>query len=267
MIKKNDTYKNMELNYKRSGVGEPLIILHGLFGMLDNWQSIANFFATSFEVFNIDLRNHGKSPHDEIHNYQVMARDIYEFLQDQNIFNTNIIGHSMGGMAAMQFAAIYPGWVKKLVVVDIFPKKYQPKEKADHLEILKAAGIIEKSAFKDIKTVQDVLYSYITDKRTYMFMLKNLIRKKDGTIGIKFNQKAIADNYSSLLESIEFTEPVNVPTLFLKGEKSNYISEKDFEGVGKYFTNAKMISIPEAGHWIHVDAPEVFKAEVWDFLK
>ena len=256
----------MELNFTQKGSGEPLLILHGLFGMLDNWQTMANYFSSGFEVFNIDQRNHGRSPHSGIHNFQVMARDIFDFLQEQNIYKTSIIGHSMGGKTAMQFAAIYPGFVEKLVIVDIFPKVYRLSEREGHLEIFRASRAVTEQHFTSRKEAEAEFERLIKDKRVFQFMLKNLLLKDDGTYGVKFNLDGLESNYLSLQQNLHFREPVKTPTLFIKGGKSDYISENDFRMVNQYFTNAELITIPSAGHWVHVDEPEIFKKEVWDFL-
>lgn len=256
----------MELNYKQSGVGEPLIIMHGLFGMLDNWQSFANYFSSSFEVFNIDLRNHGKSPHSDEFDYMVMAKDIHDFMLDQNIFYANIIGHSMGGKTAMQFASIFPGFVKKLIVVDIFPKKYPEEFHSEHMGILRSAKIIADKKYTDRKSAETELSKHINDLRTYMFLLKNIKKNEDGTYGWKFNLEAITDNLVSLLGNIIISEPINIPVLFIKGEKSNYITAEDIKSAGKYFTDYRIVTIPNAGHWVHVDNVEAFNKAVEDFL-
>ena len=163
----------MELNYKQIGIGEPLVILHGLFGMLDNWQSIAKKLGKHFEVFTVDLRNHGKSPHADEHNYAVMARDIYDFLEEQNIFSTHLLGHSMGGKVAMQFAAYFPGFVKKLIVADIFPKAYTDA-RLDHERIFEAMEIVNECKFTDRKEGEAKLQEIINDDRIFQFVLKNL---------------------------------------------------------------------------------------------
>lgn len=256
----------MELNFRQSGTGKTLLILHGLFGMLDNWQTLAHYFAGKFEVFNIDLRNHGRSPHSPVHNFQAMARDIYDFMQDQNIYKASFIGHSMGGKTAMQFAAVYPGLVEKLVIVDIFPKVYQLSEREGHFEIFRASHAVIEKQCKSRKEAELEMEKHITDKRVYMFMLKNLVLKEDGTFGMKFNLEALENNFTALQQNLVFPEPVKVPALFIKGGKSGYISEDDILSLNKYFTNAEIFNIPNAGHWIHVDAPEIFKKKVMEFL-
>jgi esterase len=257
--------KIMELNYKSFGSGEPLIILHGLFGMLDNWQILAKKFAKTHEVFTIDLRNHGKSPHNPEHSYAVMARDIYDFLEEQNIFNASILGHSMGGKVAMQFASYFPGFVKKLIVADMAPKTYDTIRE-DHQNIFKAIDLLEENNFKERSEAEDALKAIIKVEKIYLFIFKNMTYDEDGRVSWKFNPTALKENYQEMMKNISAPKPVKVPTLFIKGGKSDYIDLNEFDGFKKFFPQAELKIIEEAGHWIHADAPQEFSKIVIDFL-
>ncbi len=255
----------MILNYKRIGVGEQLIILHGLFGMLDNWQTIARKLSQQYEVFTIDLRNHGKSPHADEHNYAVMARDIYDLLEEQNIFKTHILGHSMGGKVAMQFAVFFQGFVDKLIIADIFPKSYA-NMRLEHEMIFEAIDIVNACKFKDRKEGEAKLKEVIQDERIFQFVLKNLKAPKQGCPEWKFNSMVLKREYFNMLENIHITQAVKSPTLFIKAENSNYILEEDFKHVDSLFPNAQLITMPGTTHWLHADKPEEFTEVVANYL-
>lgn len=255
----------MELNYKQFGTGEPVIILHGLFGMLDNWQNIAKKLASGFEVFILDQRNHGKSPHADEHNYAVMARDLYDFLEEQNIFSTHIIGHSMGGKVAMQFAAFYPGFVKKLVIADMFPKSYT-ESRLNHEKIFEAIDFIQNCRFSNRLEGQEKLKEIINNDRIFLFILKNLKVARNGCPEWKFNSRVLKNEYENMLVNIQIHMPVKAPALFLKASDSSYISEDEFESVYTFFPHAELRTIPDTTHWLHADKPDEFVDEVKEFL-
>ena len=159
-----------ELNYKSFGSGPPLIILHGLFGTLDNWQTIAKKLADDFTVFILDLRNHGKSPHTQEHTYSLMAEDLSQFMESQWIYKAHVLGHSMGGKTAMQFANDFPDMLDKLVVVDIAPKVYA----GGHQHILEALLSVDIDAVQSRKEVEQQLSKYIEEDGVKLFLMKNL---------------------------------------------------------------------------------------------
>ncbi len=177
----------MNLNYKTIGEGQPLIILHGLLGMLDNWQSISRQFADYHQVFIIDQRNHGRSPHDELIDYPSMAEDLHDFLHEHDLQQVNIMGHSMGGKTAMQFAHTYPERVNRLIVVDIAPKTYPP----GHQTIFEALLGVELDKVASRADVEEVLAAKIKEERIRLFLLKNLTRTKQGAYRWKVNLEAI----------------------------------------------------------------------------
>jgi esterase len=257
----------MELNYKSYGTGEPLLVLHGLWGMLDNWVSFAKSISSEYEVFLIDLRNHGKSAHSPEHNYYVMARDIYEFLEEQNIFSVNILGHSMGGKVALQFAVFFPGYVRKLVVADIFPKKYDADVSYEHFKILEAIEFINHHKFSNRTDAEIAVTQIIADQKIAMLLFKNLTYIEPELIGWKFNSNALPNNFALLSENIEISHPIKAPVLFLKGEKSNYITTEDIQNLPHFFPNGIIEIIPKAGHWLHTDQPTIFRERVIEFLK
>lgn len=243
----------MQLNFKKSGEGEPLIILHGLFGMLDNWQTAAKEFEKHNKVYLIDQRNHGKSPHTAEHSYRIMSGDLLEFFEQQGIESANILGHSMGGKTAMQFAVDHAAHVKKLIVVDMGIRQYAP----GHDKIFDALFAIDLNTIHYRSDAEKILLEKIPDFGTRQFILKNLTRETDGTYNWKFNLKSIYDNYNEfILAPVAATHVFNGDTLFIRGEHSDYIQDSDWPAVKDIFPKASLVTVKGAGHWVHADKPQ-----------
>ncbi len=253
----------MSLNYKKFGAGHPLIILHGLFGMLDNWQTLAKQFAESFEVYIVDQRNHGKSPHLDEFSYYVLAQDVYEFMQEHQIESAYILGHSMGGKTAMQLATDYAEKVDKLIVVDIAPKDYP----AGHDEIFKAFYAVDLEKLENRKQADAKLAETLDEFGVRQFLLKNLDRTKTG-YRWKANLDVIRDNYDNIiLNSLGPFQQYDAPTLFIKGGASErYIELDDLPVILDYFPNAKLEIVEDAGHWVHAEKPKELFDLVMGFL-
>jgi len=253
----------MKLNYKMFGQGKPVIILHGVFGMLDNWQHIAKTLGKHYWVITLDLRNHGKSPHSEIFNYDVMAEDILDFIEQQGIKKANFIGHSMGGKVAMTLSLEYPEFVNKLIIIDIGIKSYAPR----HNFIFKALCAFDISKYSKRNDIENILIGKIPNKKIVQFLLKNIKRdKKSGSFLWKMNLKAIKNNYDKINEPISSDFPFSGKTLFIKGENSDYILEKDKNSIRNLFPNAKFITINNAGHWVHSEQPDKLIRVIDNFL-
>jgi pimeloyl-ACP methyl ester carboxylesterase len=256
----------MKLNYKKQGEGEVLVILHGLFGSLDNWQTLANRFADEgFEVFIIDQRNHGQSPHSEEWNYDIMADDLAELLAENGIEKINLLGHSMGGKTAMRFACKYPHFVAKLMVADIGPKSY-PVHHKEIIDALKSVDLLNISSRND---VDEALKKSIPEFGVRQFLIKNFYWKDPvKKIGDwKFNLNVISEKIEEVGKETYPESFFTIPTLFIKGEKSNYIRKEDFEDIHNKFINSEIETIPNAGHWLHAEQPDLFFEKVIDFLK
>lgn len=253
----------MELNYKVFGKGEPLIILHGLFGMLDNWQTLARKWAEDFQVFIVDQRNHGKSPHDPIIDYPSMAEDLFDFMLDHDILSANIMGHSMGGKTVMQFAHLHPEKVKRLIVIDMAPRAY----KSGHRLIFEALYQVDLNLVDNRSDAESMLMQGVEDESIRLFLLKNLKRTKEGAYEWKMNLHAIFRHYPDILEAVLSETAFANPTLFIRGGRSNYIMDSDFELINEQFSNAEIATIEEAGHWVHAEAPDEVLQLVGDFLK
>lgn len=252
----------MQLNFQSYGTGFPLIILHGLFGSLDNWQTISTRLGEHFWVFAVDLRNHGRSPHSDEFNYEVMAEDLGEFMQVHGLARAHLLGHSMGGKTAMEFALRHPEMVEKLIVADMAPKAYPPS----HIPIFEALLSMDLSGFRDRREIVDALAPSIPELAVRQFLLKNLTRDESGAFRWKLNLPTIYRNYDRLNQGIENGRNFDGSVMFIKGVRSEYIGEEDRELIKRLFPQAEIIAIPEAGHWVHADAPGAFLNAVLAFL-
>ncbi len=252
----------MKLFFQEYGTNQPLIILHGMLGTLDNWHTLSKTFATSFRVLAVDLRNHGRSPHSNTFTYKAMAEDVHELLDAQHIESAHLIGHSMGGKVAMTLALSSPERVGKLVVVDIAPRSY-PRL---HDELLEALMSVNIGVFQSRQQVDGALSGKIPDVGVRQFLMKNLGRDSAGSFFWKADLEVISKNYEELASEIRALAPFPKPTLFVKGERSRYILESDTPFIYSLFPNARIVSI-DAGHWIHAESPARFSDVVQQFLR
>ncbi len=252
----------MQLNYKRVGEGDPLIILHGLFGSLDNWMSLAKKLGEQFDVFIVDERNHGQSPHSNEFNYDVMADDLYEFLMEHHIVDPIILGHSMGGKTAMQFAMNYPDKLSKLIVADIAPKTYP----VHHRQIIDGMLSLDFNTIKSRKSADSQLSKHIEEPAIRQFLLKNLYWIEKEKLAWRFNLPIINNNIEIIGKSLENISIFDKPSLFVRGDISNYILESDYPEIKSIFTNSKIKTLKNTGHWVHAENPNDFLALLLEFL-
>lgn len=252
----------MRLHYKKYGEKGPvLIILHGLFGMSDNWHSLAVKWSANRTIYNLDLRNHGQSPHSHVMNYDIMADDILEFMVDHGILKASIMGHSMGGKCAMAFADKYPTKVEKLIVVDIAPRHYKPGHDL-YFKALKSLDLTVENR----KMVEEQLATSVKDKGELLFLLKNLYRDAHGRFSLKINLEALERNYNYITGEVPFRAEITVPAMFIRGGRSGYIQDDDWTHISDRFRQATCMTIPDAGHWVHADQPEAVFQAVNQFL-
>lgn len=249
---------------KIEGEGKPFLILHGFLGMSDNWKTLGSEFATQgFQVHMLDLRNHGRSFHTDEFTYEVMANDVLEYCQYHNLSNIVLLGHSMGGKVAMLFACLHPEMVEKLIVADIGPKYYAPH----HQTILQGLSAVNFSKKPSRSEVDEIVSQYVTDFGTRQFLLKSLYWKEQGQLAFRFNlavfNEKVANIGAALNENYHFEKEV----LFLRGSKSNYILDTDFDLIKNQFPKAKIQTISNAGHWLHAENPEDFYKSVINFIK
>lgn len=254
----------MELHHKMYGHGFPTLLLHGVFGMLDNWHHFAKQLSHDFWVITLDQRNHGRSFHSDDFNYEVLAEDIRKFLISHQIKKCNLIGHSMGGKVAMHLALEYHEFVNRLVVIDIGIKQY-PR---NHDIILQALCNTDLSSFTHRTDLYKELNQSIANEAVVNFLLKNITRDKNSNAFIwKLNLKAIKNNYEKLIEPVESDYQFNGETLFIKGENSNYLSEGDLPEIKNLFPLAELTTIKDAGHWIHAEQEQRLLYKIDEFLK
>ena len=252
----------MHLYYEIFGQGHPFIILHGLFGTQENWRTLSKVFGQYFQVFALDQRNHGRSPHDEVFTYETMTEDIHEFMQEHALPSAHVLGHSMGGKVAMRFAVTYPTLVDKLVVVDIAPKVYPP----GHDNVFAGLYALNLTTLRSRQEADIALAQHLPDLALRQFLLKNLERTESGTFRWRINLDGIRDNYHEMLTGFDLAKTCTRPTLFIKGADSDYIKENDFVTIRKIFPHAQLITIPNTGHWVHAEAPQEFARLVFEFL-
>ena len=253
----------MLLHSRIEGEGKPFLIIHGFLGMSDNWKSLSQQFAElGYQVHSLDMRNHGKSFHDNAFNYEVMVQDVKEYLEHHELKNIVLLGHSMGGKIAMLFATTYPNMIEKLIVADIGPKYYPPH----HQTILKALNAVDFSVKPTRNEVEELLSRFIQDFGTRQFLLKNLCWKEPGQLAFRFNLKVFNEKINEIGAALPFDKTFNGKVLFLRGDKSDYILDSDFETIYYHFPEAKILTISNAGHWLHAENPKDFFYEVKNFL-
>lgn len=254
----------MKLHSSILGEGKALVILHGFLGMSDNWKTIGRKYAENgFEVHLVDQRNHGRSPHSQVFNYEVMADDLKEYCNFHNLNNIYLLGHSMGGKTAMFAATETPELVDKLLIVDIGPKYYAPH----HQDILEGLQAIEKEKLESRSEAEDILEPYVPDQGTKLFLLKNLYWKKKNELALRLNLGALVENVENIGQALEADRVFKKPTLFIKGENSNYIQEKDKKQLKLHFPESEVVEIKNAGHWVHAENMEDFFHISFHYLK
>lgn len=242
---------------------EHLIILHGLLGSADNWQTLGKRYAVEYTVHLVDARNHGHSPHSKEHSYDLMAEDLLEYLDSKGISKANLIGHSMGGKTVMAFAEQHPEKVAKLIVADIAPKAYTSHH---HGPIFDALLSTHPATAISREEVQSILYSRLGNEPTLVpFLMKGLYRVKEGGYNWRFNVEALSKTLGNVTEEINVTLNT-IPTLFIRGLNSNYVSDEELERIEELYMQLETADIEDAGHWLHTQKSEEFYNITSDFL-
>ena len=254
----------MILNSRIEGNGKPMLIIHGFLGMNDNWKSLGTQFAAQgFQVHALDLRNHGKSFHSNDFSYELMAEDVKQYCEFHQLTNVILLGHSMGGKVAMLLASTYPDLVSKLIIADIGPKYYPPH----HQTILEGLNAIDFSEKPSRSDAEEILSAYIKDFGTRQFLLKNLYWETPEQLAFRFNLAVFIDKIEVVGTALPFENTFSKPTLFLRGDKSDHIQDADFETIQHHFTDSKVETIQNAGHWLHAENPKDFYEVVMRFLQ
>jgi pimeloyl-ACP methyl ester carboxylesterase len=266
----------MQLFYREyGGSGPKLVILHGLYGASDNWVSIARQLEKDYHIFLIDQRNHGQSPHSNIHDFESMANDLLDFFNTHNIKQAHLAGHSMGGKTAMRFALEYPDRINKLIVLDIAPKSYASF--SNYAQITNNHQLIIDSMlnvrFQEVNSRQDIskqLKDSLPDAKLQQFLLKNVERTKAGTYQWRLNLEVLKSTLDQILDGFSMLDPESnhskIPAIFIRGEKSGYVMDEDSMIIRKFFKNSEVVDIPNAGHWLHAEQPELLIKTLAYFL-
>lgn len=255
----------MRLHYRVLGENNtdrsPIIILHGVFGTSDNWQSFGKELSERHPVFLIDQRNHGLSPHSDVFDYPAMADDLQEFVSDHRLRQPIVLGHSMGGKTAMFFAIRYPDLLSKLIVVDIAPRAYP----VHHQSVLAGLGAVAIEDIQSRKEAEEQMKAYVPEAGVRQFLLKNL-KRTDSGFDWKLNLPVIRDNIEKVGAEVTNSASSDQPSLFVRGEQSDYIQEEDEALIQRIFPAARLVTIAKAGHWIHAEQPEVLLETVTNFI-
>lgn len=253
----------MILHSNTFGEGKPFIILHGFLGMGDNWKSLARQFSESnFQMHLVDQRNHGRSFHSDDFDYELMADDLKRYCDEHNLKAIVLLGHSMGGKTAMLFAAKYPEMVNKLIVADISPRYYP----VHHDAILEGLSQLDFEFVKTRLEADQVLENYVSDNGTRQFLLKNLYWVHKGELGLRINLESLKENVSEVGEALPTHSIFKKDTLFLRGDRSEYIGEVDEAIIKRHFPNSELKTISNAGHWLHAENPKDFYEAVINFV-
>lgn len=250
----------MELHYKQFGEGKAFVILHGLFGSSDNWQTHGKKIAEYFDVYLVDQRNHGESGWSEDFNYDIMADDLYDFLNEHQLDEIVLMGHSMGGKTALRFAQKHPEMIDKLIIVDMGVKEYP----ITHDTIIEGLKSIDLSVIDSRSGAAKQLEKYIDNKSIRQFLLKNLYWKEKGQLAWRINLKVLEEKLPEVVKALPKKETM-LDTLFISGGQSDYVLAEDQDSIRELFPLADFHTIERAGHWIHAEAPEEFIEEVLGF--
>jgi pimeloyl-ACP methyl ester carboxylesterase len=250
----------MKLFVNELGSGPPIVILHGLFGSSDNWQTLGKQIAETHSVYLVDQRNHGRSPHSDGFSYDLLAQDLKETLDDLGVDKIILVGHSMGGKTAMRFAQLFPSQVEKLVVVDMGVKGYKPH----HQMILKALHAVDLEALESRNDAEEAMKPFISDFGVRQFLLKNLYRKDRDSFAWRINFPVLEKKMGEILAPLPQGR-IECETLFIRGTKSDYIKPEEFMEIQEYFPAAKFAELP-VGHWVHAEDPDGFLKILMDFV-
>jgi pimeloyl-ACP methyl ester carboxylesterase len=246
------------------GEGYPFVILHGFLGMGDNWKTHGkNFAELGYEVHLVDQRNHGHSFHDTAFSYEVLAEDLKNYCKAKNLEDIILLGHSMGGKTAMLFATEYPNLVSKLMVADISPRFYP----VHHDTILNGLSALDFDVIKSRGEADKALSEYVSDFGTRQFLLKNLYWVEKGKLGLRINLEVLKDEVAEVGEALPSYARFDKETLFLRGDRSEYIGPEDERIIKNHFSNVDIVTIPNAGHWLHAENPKDFFDTVMAFIK
>lgn len=255
----------MKLFLRQFGHGKPLVILHGLFGLSDNWVTLGRSLASEYMVIIPDLRNHGQSPHSNVFDFPSLENDLAELVEENGWDKILLMGHSLGGKTAMYFALNHPAIVEKLIVVDISLRKSPPNR--EHQTLLNAMLNVDFTVARSRGDVDRQLRSEVASERLRQFLLKNVYWRDRHSLDWRINLPVVNENLLSIFEGVETNGVYGGPTLFIRGGASDYIRDSDIEDLKIKFPGFSLITIANASHWVHADAPGEFEQVVRNFLE
>ncbi|CAM4164361.1 alpha/beta fold hydrolase [Pseudoalteromonas byunsanensis] len=257
----------MLLNFTQTGSGAHVILIHGLFGSLDNLNIVAKALAEHFTVTNVDLRNHGSSFHDAVMDYPTMASDVIALMDHLKIEQAHIVGHSMGGKVAMQMAMLAEQKVARLAILDIAPVAYHSRHDSIIAGLKAVADALAHKKIQNRNEADKIMAQYIEELGVRQFLLKSLAKNEQSELAWRFNLPAICENYSKITANINATHSCLCDTLFIKGNNSDYILPEHKDAITQCFSNAKAKVIHGAGHWLHAEKPQSVNRSIIDFLQ
>ena len=250
------------LNSKCQGTGPPVVLIHGLFGSLENLGGIARILAESATVYSLDLPNHGRSPHHQHMGLSSMAEDVVGWMAEQGLGSADFVGHSLGGKVAMEVALKWPERVRSLVVMDIAPVHYPPHHN-DVFAGLRAVNLQEISSRRD---AENIMAPYVPEVAVRSFLLKNITRTEGGHFAWRMNLPVIRDNYEKLVSANSDGVAYDGDVLFLKGGDSDYIGEEHRHDILSRFPQAKVKVVANTGHWLHAEKPALVAKLIQQFF-
>ena len=256
----------MELFYRKYGEGRPIVILHGLLGISDNWVAFSRTLSMEgYQVFIPDQRNHGQSPHHPVLNYYALTDDLAEFIETHHLVKPVILGHSMGGKVAMRYTLEHPGTVDRIIIVDTSLRTYVRFNY--HLRLIDAMLSVDFNSVKTRSETEEILRSKIQDERLVQFLMKNTFWKEKGKLGWRPNLQAISNSVDAMYDGVFYSTKFDRPALFIRGGESDYILEEDIPAIMQNFPRADIKTIENGTHWVHADEPGAFYQLVSEFLK
>lgn len=250
----------MKLFHRELGEGTPLMILHGLFGFSDNWQTHAKKLAEYYRVILVDLRNHGRSDWSDEFSYEIMANDVIKLAESLGIEEMILVGHSMGGKVAMHLAAKQEELLEKMIVVDMGIKGYP----MHHDHILKGINSLDFQTISARREADQQLSQHIDSYGVRQFLLKNMYWKEKGQLAWRMNVPVLEREMPKILSGFEAPE-IFTPTLFIRGGMSNYVLDEDIPLLETQFPDMELVTVENAGHWVHAEAPNEFQEALLGF--
>lgn len=241
----------------------PLVVIHGLLGSADNWRSHLKVWQRTRRVIALDLRNHGRSPHAEGMSYATMVNDVLALLDKLSIERAHVLGHSMGGKVAISLACIAPERVASLIVADIAPVTYDH----GHDDVFAALARVREGQPKNRREADDLLAEHVDSRPTRLFLATNLVRNDDNVMALRVGLDYIKRGYSDIIGLPDGDQPYAGPTLVLRGSDSHYVADNMLPALREVLPRARVVTLKNAGHWLHADQPEAFQQAVDVFIQ